>query len=373
MPKQAIDCPADGELRAYLDREVPLSFHPHWEDHLSACSRCRDRIESLQADAELIDRALRETSPTAPDVAAAWRRLQTQETLASDRPQPSRITSMNLMAYRRWHRPILTTVAAAALLTQVMVTPIRTAAAQFLDVFRVKQIRVMTFDPEQVVDSRARIFERIVRDEAANRTVADAAEAAGMLGLPVLTPASVPEGYVLAEFSVSEPSSARAWIDIEAARTLLDAAGLPTDILPQDPDARVISALIPARAMQRYRDGDASFTVLQVASPEVSVPRGVDAERIGEVGLRLLGYPAEQAAALAKSINWATTLVLPVPLGEASAREVTVQGVTGFVLEDYESEDHTEATLVWEKDEVVYAVGGNVSAEVLLYVAQSLR
>lgn len=373
MNVQTHDCPSDGELRAHLDGETLPQRYAALDAHLEACGDCRARLVALQADASLASRALQLAAPAQTDTARAWRRFRAE---AAASPRGSRERSLihvSSQSLQRFRRPLAAVAAVLVLVAFVVVAPLRTAAAQFLDVFRVKQIQVVTFDPEQVADPRAKLFERIVTEESEERAIADAEEAAQVVGMPVLAPASLPEGYVLTKFSVREPSSARAWIDIEAVRSLLDAAGLPTDFLPEDPDARIINARIPAVVAQRYRSGDASFAVLQFASPEVSVPRGMDAERIGEMGLRLLGYPAEQAAALATSINWATTLVLPVPLGAASAREVTVQGVTGFVLEDYESEEYTETSVVWQKDGVVYAVTGTAPADVLIAVAQSLR
>lgn len=367
------DCLSDGELRAHLDGETPSDRRAILESHLAACALCRARARELQANADLTARALQKIAPAPSDDDAVWRRLRAETAIGTAASRPRSKTTMTAHFHRSWRPLAMAAVATLATVAFMTVTPLRTAAAQFLAVFRVNQIQVVTFDPDQAVDLNQRLLERMVVDEPVEQSVIDASEAASISGLSVLTPSSIPEGYSLTKFTVTEPRNARAWVDLEATRALLESAGLPTDILPQDPDARVVSAHIPALTMQQYRSGESFFSIGQVASPEMSVPEGMDMERIGGLGLRLLGYSSEQAANLASSINWATTLVLPVPTGEASAQEVMVQGVKGYVLEDRQSERYTETSVAWEKAGVVYTVSGNVSEDLLLAVARSLQ
>ncbi|NPV08483.1 MAG: DUF4367 domain-containing protein [Anaerolineae bacterium] len=368
------ECLTEGELRAHLDGMPPDRSRPDVEEHLRACARCRERLSRMRDDAALAEAAFSASAPPVPDVAQAWQRFRARATGDAADPPLRRVLDMTTHAYCRLRRPLLGLASAAVVLAAlILVPPLRTAAGQFLDIFRVRRIEVVTFDPDRAVGLDERLFTRVVMEEPQPQAVSGVEEAGRLTGRPVLSAGQVPPGFALTEFTVIPQRSARAWVDIEAARALLEMAGLPTDVLPEDPDANIISASIPPMSDQRYSDGTSSFAVLQVASPEVSVPQGMDAERVAELGLQLLGFSAEEARGLAQSIDWATTLVVPVPRDVASVQEVTVQGVKGYVLENRENEEYTETAVVWEKDDTVHVVAGDLPAEQLLAVAQSLR
>ena len=65
----------------------------------------------------------------------------------------------------------------------------------------------------------------------------------------------------------------------------------------------------------------------------------------------------EEAAAFSSQVDWATTLVVPVPQG-ADYRSVTVDGVNGVLLEDTYAGGNARFTLLWVKDGMFYALSG---------------
>jgi len=157
-------------------------------------------------------------------------------------------------------------------------------------------------------------------------------------------------------------------------QALLDVLGLEDVTLPPG-DTMTVEADIPAMVFQEYRLGDGRVSIHQSLSPTATLPSGVDPALLGEVMLRILGMPTEDAQRLAQTIDWTSTLVIPLPTDGVRSREVEVDGVTGLWLEErIRSERYPpDVTILWQRDGVIYMVnGGNVDRTLLLRIADSL-
>jgi hypothetical protein len=116
------------------------------------------------------------------------------------------------------------------------------------------------------------------------------------------------------------------------------------------------------------------MSIFQGRSPEVHVPEGIDLVELGEIGLQLVGRTPEEAARLSQSIDWGTTLVIPVPTNVASVQEIPVRGTSGYLLRDgRDRRGGNDSVLFWQENGMLYAVTGNVGGEQLLEVAESLK
>jgi hypothetical protein len=127
---------------------------------------------------------------------------------------------------------------------------------------------------------------------------------------------------------------------------------------------------------QEYDLGDnAKLTLVQAPSPEVVLPEGIDPIAFGQLGLQALGIPADDALRMAQEIDWTSTVIVPLPTDIARSTEVTVDGVTGLLLEETRQNRFGKGSvLVWEKDNIVYGIDGeNVEPGRLIQVADSLR
>jgi len=112
---------------------------------------------------------------------------------------------------------------------------------------------------------------------------------------------------------------------------------------------------------------------MQVPSPQVDLPAGIDPIALAKTGFLFLGMPAEDAERMANSIDWTSTLVIPLPADAGKAREVSVDGVTGLLVEDARNPFRSSAVL-WERDGVLYFMSGsNMDQRVLLDAADSLQ
>jgi hypothetical protein len=120
--------------------------------------------------------------------------------------------------------------------------------------------------------------------------------------------------------------------------------------------------------------------LLQGASPEVSLPHGVDLARLGEIGLRIIGLPKEEAHRMAGSIDWRSTLVVPVLASATSFQQVTVNGERGVYVGMNEAngteplKHHgTGAAVIWSHAGRVFALTGNLDRITLMEMAESVR
>ena len=119
--------------------------------------------------------------------------------------------------------------------------------------------------------------------------------------------------------------------------------------------------------------GEDQLDFLQVPSPAVSLPEGIDPTALAETAFLFLGMPADDARRMAGSIDWSSTLVIPLPTEAAQAREVSVDGVTGLLIEGAEA-DEANTALLWERDGILHFLSGtNVDIRLLLDVADSLK
>jgi len=66
--------PADGELQALLDDELPRARVVMMRAHLLRCDSCRARIEAARATSAMVNALVRRSTP-AVDSASAWARL----------------------------------------------------------------------------------------------------------------------------------------------------------------------------------------------------------------------------------------------------------------------------------------------------------
>ena len=213
--------------------------------------------------------------------------------------------------------------------------------------------------------------------------VDSAALASQLAGFPV----RLTEGLeTTPKFTVQPGGTATMTVDLELVRAVLKDLERPDIELPDELDGAQVVVTVPAGVGASYgncpilEEGielDAPqgkpvkwdcTVLLQMPSPTISAPPGLDIEQIGEAYLQLLGMSPEEAASFASNVDWTTTFVIPIPRYGVEYSEVTVDGVTGLLVENYEG-----ASLLWVKDGVIYSLSGVDNAEKALELANQLK
>jgi len=365
----------EGRLQAYLDGALPAPERAAVGAHLDTCAACREAVERLRSQGAFAAAQMQRLDPPAGQEPQRERALARfwQQARPAARPTPA----------ARWRPAWIALSAVAVLAVLLSFAPIRQAAADFLGLFRVRKFAVIPVDPtrlEQLAGMEdvvmAALGEPVVLREAGpSIAVADADAAAEQAGFAVRTPAYLPDGAVLLGWNVEGGPAVRVDIDRERAQELLEAAGI-SDIRLPDAATLAVSADIHPIVSQVYRVVSATVVLLQSPSPEVTLPEGLDLPQMGEALLRMLGTPEAEAERLAQQIDWAGTMIIPLPTNLAQFREVAVDGTIGLLLE-YTGTNDTgapEQIVLWQRDGIVYALGGgDVTADELLRMADSLK
>jgi hypothetical protein len=280
---------------------------------------------------------------------------------------------------RKW----LAAAASIAVISFAFTLPAVQAGAQaFLNLFRVTQFTGVQFDPERLNTLEESGFnpEAIFGDveplstpqePVSYATVADAGAAAG---IRVRTPAWIPQGYSSSVIMASSEHAARITLNTAGLQALLDTLGLPDVELPEGLDGQTATVHVPPIVTQSYVNGDRNVHVIQAKSPEVSFPAGVDLSKLAYAGLRVLGMSRDEAYRMSVTIDWRSTLIVPVPSRAAAYRPINVAGNEGLLIEGLaHDEEHPGGVLMWSAGGETFAVTGAISGEELLEIAQTLQ
>ena len=151
--------------------------------------------------------------------------------------------------------------------------------------------------------------------------------------------------------------------DLALMQILFEAAELSPDLIPPEIDGQPFTVTLSTSVMQLWEDN--ALMTLQMESPTVEFPDAVDEEALGIAMLQFLGYSPADAAALSASIDWTTTLLLPLPSDLVNFESVVVDGTDGFYLTGASPEGEFEdyAAVLWQKDGFVYLVARRAESD----------
>jgi hypothetical protein len=293
--------------------------------------------------------------------------------------------------FRKW----FAAAASIAIVGFAFTLPAVQAGAQaFLDFFRVKQFTGVQFDPERLQSLESSginpeaIFGKIEpltdapQEPVSYATVAEAGAAAG---LRVRTPAWVPPGFEPSGVMASSEHAARITINVAGLQAVLDTLGLADAELPANLDGQTATVRVPPIVTQTYVNDDfvsertgetiaRSVHVIQAESPDVAFPAGLDLSKLAYAALRVFGMPRDEAYRMSVTIDWRTTLIVPVPSKALAYRPINVAGNEGLLITGVaHDETFPGGVLMWSAGGETFAVAGAVGDSELLEIAQTLQ
>lgn len=362
----------EGELRASLDGELGAAL----SGHLNTCADCQKQLNEMkQAQLRTAIRLsfLSDEIKAVPSARSAWVRF-TQEYVNQKE------TSM----LKKWFSfPVVRygAIAVLALALVLAVPSTRALASEFLNLFRVQQVTVLSIDPtslESLTGNQAlgtQLSElvsssTVVTDEPGEPVeAATGEEASGLAGFSV----RLPEGQTTSGIYVTDSAAFTMTVDREKAQALIDGAGRTDLVLPDAIDGAEISVSIPATVSASFgkcpepstEGGNGPYdmgemypdciVLTQMTSPVVNMPEGVDMAQLAQIALEFSGMSSEEAASFAASVDWATTLVVPIPRDVTTHSEVSVDDVTGVLIQRT-AEHSPEYVLMWVKNGILYTI-----------------
>ncbi|HEX7363510.1 MAG TPA: hypothetical protein VF283_23710 [Bryobacteraceae bacterium] len=377
-----MNCLSEDVLRRYADRELSSL---EVDEHLSSCERCRERLGELRNRTERVQELLGVLAPAGgdPDPARAYARLASA--IASAEPEPPRRVSF----LRR--TPVWSAAAACALILVFTLSPARSWGQRFLSMLRVQKVAVVPVDLQTVTaqlrgSGHEKLLAQFISDNVvvtmkpgAPAIASSPQNASAMVGFPVTTLSALGTPQ---RISVTGEGAFQMTLDRSRIQALFDAAGRSDLSVPLSVDGSLVAVHIPKSVHMQY--GNCSKTnhapsancvnFIQVPSPTVSVPPSLNIAALAEAGLQVAGMDAAQAQAFSQSVDWSSTLVIPVPENAGSYETVPVDGVNGTLIASL-PRPHSPGgyALIWVKNGIIYSLAGGGSADTALNVAESLH
>jgi hypothetical protein len=374
----------DETLRAYLDQ--PSDVTPDAAGHLRECPDCRDRLAVLQSRAARVKAHLAALDPTPAEaprsVQLAYAQFTARQAAVSGK---ERLPMLKSIFSPRLRTAWAGLAIVALLATAFSFAPVRAWAGEILALFRVQKIVVLPIDTTRLTelgndDTLSKQISgllsestEVTKKAGQPKAVADAAQASQAAGFAVRLPTSRKD---TPQIVVQGGTAFQAVIDRAHAQALLDDAGLTDLKLPASLDGATIKVDIPAGVTAGYGDcpkldevGDENsqsaparrmvncVLLAQIPSPTVNAPPDLDVQQLAEIGLQFTGMSAKQAHDFSQTVDWTSTLVIPIPRNGSTYKQIAVDGVTGYLIQR-PAGDAPQYALVWLKNGIIYAIGG---------------
>jgi hypothetical protein len=382
----------DEILRLHLDRALDDQVRQEVTAHLGRCAACQQRLEDLSAQSARAATHLAVLAPgereSARLASTAWRRFQQKE------KQPM---FKQFLRSPAWVALSIVLVLAVALAFQ----PVRVLAGNLLGLFRVQQVTLLPMDltslkgsygEPTIAEAMGRMFSDslVMKREASKRI-----ETSGIL--ETSTTAGFPMRLVydhdLQQIVLHQGPAFEFTFDPQRAQSILEEFGRSDLVLPPEIDQLLVDVDIPYSITSTYGDcvlmpenhtddpDGSGFTqkegcihLVQMRSPEVIITPDVDPAPLAEIGLRFMGMGERAARQFSRSVDWATTLVIPFPRQDMTAQPVIVDGVEGNLLieTDPGADRLTQYSLIWVKDDILYMLTAMGDPQVGIDLANKL-
>src|SRR2546423_244734 len=387
-----MNCPAENLLRAFVDGELESARALEFEQHVAQCSRCRGRLEEINSATAYVRAqlgSLDASSSESVDPHVALSRFKAQ---LGDNQRHAPILA-RLFA-PRW-RPVWIAVTVLVFLGSFLAYPSgRSLAQRLLATLRVERVQPLRLDFSSVDGNRP--LQQMIGQMLSDKVVvtvdekpqhpATPEDAAQLAGFPVRLLSGRADSP---RFTVQGQHAFHMNIDRARLQEIFDQSGRPDLLLPATLDGASVSVRIPRSVTVQYGDcvrennheqaGPRPATpqpsnclaLEQAPSPIVNVPADVNLQQLAEIALQFTGMSAEQAREFCQTIDWKSTLVLPIPRHAGSYSLVEVNGVQGTLI-IHNDRRGSEYALVWVKDGIIYALAGQGDSSAAVKLASSL-
>ncbi len=399
----------DGVLRRWADEGPSVfSLSPAERDHLVGCADCQARLAEMRASTQTMSAWL-----ASPDLSTDWRaaytRLQSQSPARSEAVAPFRLRPRFAPLERRlpvqntrWLKPVSAVALLAVPVAALFLTPLGTYAQGFLNLFTPKQFVAVpvTTDQMRALPNLSDYGTLTQPQRPTVKTVASAAEAAAATGLTLAQPGYLPDGAA-AQVTYQVTSGATGSFTFSAAKAeaTAKAKGKALPAMPANIDGSTLTVTTSPAVVAQYGESQIDPKVFEDAAkkaadgkqpaqlpqnaaqriPQVLIAQmkapvvtstGVTVRELQDYLLQQPGIAPDLAAAIRSIGDPSSTLPIPVPADKVNSRPVQVQGVSGLLLGDSTG---LGSGVVWQKDGVLYAVGGPLRDSEVLQIANALR
>lgn len=381
----------EGLLRTYLDHELDPGRQEQVRIHLAGCPVCQQKAAEMSQRAGELKEHFAVLSPRLSEASLSPATARTRfQTLTNEKEKTVMFRNMFTRRYMRvW--AVLGVIAVLAL--ALSFPQVRAAANSFLGLFRVEKVTVVEFDEANLQNrfNNASLFGDYVSENVKQETIGEsksglsAADASALVGIPVRLPTTILQGEPA--ISVMAGERVNFTIDLARLRALVTQLGVQDLELPDSLQGQTVTLQMGSVVDATWGDcrshassGNSEpqrCTVFsQMPSPTVNAPSELDLPRIGTALLEVLGMSKSEATSFSNSVDWTSTLVLPIPRGNVDYRYVEVDGVRGVLATTRlysQGTPQSQTGMIWVKDGVTYLLSSYGWNPNLIEIGNSLR
>ena len=312
-------------------------------------------------------------------------------------------------AGRRRGWPLMRIAASVALVgvtaALLAVPSVRASAAALLARFRVVNFVAVDVDPARVAQLQSQELDlpgliggqlQVLQDPGEPVIAGSPEQAGAAVGMRVQVPGWLPPDVSLRETTYTGPGRMHVIADTTKIEHVMDFLGIDDLDVPPGLNGRITTIAVPPIVSLTYaNDSGARAEFMQARSPEVVLPDGVDIPALAEIGLRVLGFEPADAKRFAGSIDWRSTMLVPIPAGDVRFKHVEINGNPGLLImrnvpvEKSGDQPGVTATLtgqggtvrttreeqmlMWSAGGMVFGIIGNFRDQSVVQMAYSVR
>ena len=366
---------SEGTLRRIYDE--PLALTAADQAHFDGCAECKARFASIAQGARAAT-ALLSVPGFTPESAGALKavraRIRSDEAARPPRWY-ERWLNQSSPRWRPMATPAIAVLLAATLVTGLAVTGV---AQSLFRIFEPSQLATVQVSPSDFAGGGVLLDYGQVKwlPEAPKlQQLSDATAAQTQSGLPVLMPASLPKGVSgPVSFGVVSHATGSLTFDAERLRASAASKGVHVNPMPSSINGSTLivnggPALIEVWGLTANAT-EAQAPTLVIAQTRIPTvdSTGATTAQLEDYLLSQPGVPPDIAAQIRAIKDPSTTLPIPIPKGLATTESVQVNGTSGVLIKAV-----LGAGVVWVKNGVIYAVGGQQTPDQVLAIATSLK
>jgi hypothetical protein len=357
------------------------------------------RLEAISGEAERVRAALEPLASGSErgfdDASFAWARFQAQE-----RTEPERASILSRLFSARLRPAWASAAMLMALVACFSFAPARSWVQHLLAMLRVQKIAVVPVDTQalqglQGGNQTSKMIGQFISDNIVvtmhsdqPQIAANAAQASQLAGIRVRLLGSRTDAP---KISVQGEQGFQMTLNRDRLQSILEEFGRSDLQLPSTIDGALIAVHIPKAVTTVYgqcpqprkddsqkppKASDLAGCVMlaQLPSPTVSVPPELNIQQLAILALQAAGMTAQDAQAFCETVDWSSTLVLPIPRDAGSYETTNVDGVEGTLIttRGY-SRGMPGYSLLWVKNGIIYSLTGFGSADQAVPLADSLE
>jgi len=396
-----MNCPTDEILRARVDEELAPAEGAAVDRHIAECPACQSRSKAVSGTAARVGTLLGYL-----DGPASSAESNPQMTLARFKarlkPQEERVSLLTRIFASRRRFAWAASLAAIILTVSLAFPSARSFAQRLLATLRIEKVQTVSLDFASMDSSSNRKLQQglgqMISDNVVVTTDEKEMDASSQDAASKLTGFSV---KVLSSrqdspnFRVSGAHTFHMTVDRARLQEVLDEAGRTDLILPANLDGAQVSVQVPrsvevsygncANQKSRHHEPQADSTdvnppstppsdclaLIQAPSPTINMPAELNLQQLAETALQLAGMTPVQARKFCQTIDWKSTLVLPIPRSVSSYEPVSINGIQGTLMR-LPSKNRPSYALIWVDDGIIYGLVGWGDPNMAVQLASSL-